>query len=76
MLTREGRRLLDGYRHLFYTLQTSPHYLAKLLIQLPQSRSTKFLQNVILSLFNFGANQREEYLLLRLFQSALEEEIR
>lgn len=74
-LTREGRRLLDGYKHLFYTLQTNPTYLAKLLFRLPQSRSVKFLQNVILSLFNFGASQREEYLLLKLFRSALIEEI-
>ena len=36
--------------------------------------STKFLDSVILTLYNFGANQREEYLLLRLFKTALEEE--
>ncbi|KAE8749069.1 hypothetical protein FOCC_FOCC004237 [Frankliniella occidentalis] len=75
-LTREGRRLLDGYKHLFYTLQTNPSYLAKLLFRLPQSRSVKFLQNVILSLFNFGASQREEYLMLKLFRTALIEEIK
>ncbi|XP_034240421.1 ras GTPase-activating-like protein IQGAP1 [Thrips palmi] len=75
-LTREGRRLLDGYKHLFYSLQTNPTYLARLLFRLPQSRSVKFLQNVILSLFNFGASQREEYLLLKLFRTALIEEIK
>ena len=37
--------------------------------------STKFLDSVILTLYNFGANQREEYLLLRLFKTALEEEV-
>ena len=30
---------------------------------------------MILTLYNFGANQREEYLLLRLFKTALEEEV-
>ena len=37
--------------------------------------STKFLDSVILTLYNFGANQREEYLLLKLFKTALEEEV-
>ena len=30
---------------------------------------------MILTLYNFGANQREEYLLLKLFKTALEEEV-
>jgi hypothetical protein len=75
-LTREGRKLLDGYQHMFYTLQTTPAYLAKLIFCLPLSRSTRFLETVILTLFNFGSNPREEYLLLKLFRTALEEEIR
>ncbi|XP_031839391.1 ras GTPase-activating-like protein IQGAP1 [Nomia melanderi] len=75
-LTKEGRRMLEGYQHLFYTLQTNPTYLSKLLFLLPQSKTNKFLQNVILTLFNFGSNIREEYLLLKLFGTALQEEIR
>ncbi|XP_078048629.1 ras GTPase-activating-like protein IQGAP1 [Augochlora pura] len=75
-LTKEGRKMLEGYQHLFYALQTNPMYLSKLLFLLPQSKTNKFLQNVILTLFNFGSNIREEYLLLKLFGSALQEEIR
>ncbi|XP_076245101.1 ras GTPase-activating-like protein IQGAP1 [Calliopsis andreniformis] len=75
-LTKEGRKMLEGYQHLFYTLQTNPLYLSKLLFLLPQSKTNKFLQNVILTLFNFGSNIREEYLLLKLFGTALQEEIR
>ena len=75
-LTKEGRKMLEGYQHLFYALQTNPTYLSKLLFLLPQSKSNKFLQNVILTLFNFGSNTREEYLLLKLFGTALREEIR
>ncbi|XP_057324303.1 ras GTPase-activating-like protein IQGAP1 [Microplitis mediator] len=75
-LTKEGRKMLEGYQHLFYALQTNPKYLAKLLFLLPQSKSNKFLQNVILTLYNFGSNIREEYLLLKLFGTALQEEIR
>ena len=75
-LTKEGRRMLEGYQHLFYTLQTNPNYLSKLLLLLPQSKSNKFLQNVILTLFNFGSSSREEYLLLNLLGTALKAEIR
>ena len=75
-LTKDGRKMLEGYQHLFYALQTNPMYLSKLLFLLPQGKSNKFLQNVILTLFNFGSNIREEYLLLKLFGRALQEEIR
>lgn len=74
-LKKESRDKLDAYQHLFYQLQTDPTYLAKLIFAMPQSSSTKFLDSVILTLYNFGANQREEYLLLKLFKTALEEEI-
>lgn len=75
-LTKEGRKMLEFYQHFFYKLQTEPNYLAKLLFLLPQSKTNKFLQNVILTLYNFGAHAREEYLLLKLFARALQEEIR
>lgn len=75
-LTKEGRRMLEGYQHLFYALQTNPTYLSKLLFRLPQSKSNKFLHNVILTLFNYGSSSREEYLLLKLLGTALQEEIR
>ncbi|XP_071452887.1 ras GTPase-activating-like protein IQGAP2 [Hetaerina americana] len=75
-LTKESRKLLEGYQHLFYLLQTKPLYLAKLIFCLPVSKTTKFLQTVILTLYNFGSNAREDYLLLKLFKSALEEEVR
>ncbi|XP_052757623.1 ras GTPase-activating-like protein IQGAP1 isoform X2 [Galleria mellonella] len=75
-LTKESKRLLDGYQHLFYELQTNPTYLSKLLFCIPQNKTNLFLQNVILSLYNFGAYDRDEYLLLKLFRFTLEEEIR
>jgi hypothetical protein len=75
-LTKEGRHLLEGYQNLFYLLQTRPQYLSKLLFCLPHSKSMHFLQNVIFSLYNFGSNPRDEYLLLKQLRSALEEEIR
>lgn len=74
-LTKESKQLLDGYQHLFYELQTNPTYLSKLLFCIPQNKTNSFLQNVVLSLYNFGAYARDEYLLLKLFRFTLEEEI-
>ena len=33
------------------------------------------MQSVILNVYNYASNQREEYLLLKLFKTALQEEI-
>lgn len=57
-------------------LQTNPTYLAKLIFQMPQNKSTKFMDSVIFTLYNYASNQREEYLLLKLFKTALQEEIK
>ncbi|TNN74265.1 Ras GTPase-activating-like protein IQGAP2 [Liparis tanakae] len=74
-LSKGKRRKLEAYQHLFYLLQTNPHYLAKLIFQMPQNKSTKFMDTVVFTLYNYASNQREEYLLLKLFKTALEEEI-
>nr|XP_031529268.1 ras GTPase-activating-like protein IQGAP2 [Vicugna pacos] len=75
-LSKERRKTLETYQQLFYLLQTNPLYLAKLIFQMPQNKSTKFMDTVIFTLYNYASNQREEYLLLKLFQTALEEEIK
>jgi len=75
-LCKANRDRLQAYQHLFYLLQTSPVYLARLMFALPPSRSTKFMETAILTLYNYAANQREEYLLLKLFTTALQHEIR
>ncbi|XP_066036854.1 ras GTPase-activating-like protein IQGAP2 isoform X4 [Chamaea fasciata] len=74
-LSKERRKKLEAYQNLFYLLQTNPMYLAKLIFQMPQNKSTKFMDTVIFTLYNYASNQREEYLLLKLFKTALEEEI-
>uniref|UniRef100_A0A1B6HW78 Ras-GAP domain-containing protein n=1 Tax=Homalodisca liturata TaxID=320908 RepID=A0A1B6HW78_9HEMI len=75
-LSATSHHRLEAYQHLFYFLQTRPRYLAKLIFCLPERWTHRFLSNVILTLFNFGSHPREEYLMLRLFQFALQEEIR
>ncbi|XP_006889891.1 PREDICTED: ras GTPase-activating-like protein IQGAP2 [Elephantulus edwardii] len=75
-LSKERRKTLETYQQLFYILQTNPSYLAKLIFQMPQNKSTKFMDTVIFTLYNYASNEREEYLLLKLFKTALEEEIK
>ena len=65
----------QAYQHLFYLLQTNPTYFAKLIFEMPQSRTTRFMENVILTVFNYAQNNREQYLLIKLFDTALQEEI-
>ncbi|KAL8184319.1 UNVERIFIED_CONTAM: Ras GTPase-activating-like protein iqgap3 [Gekko kuhli] len=55
---------------------THPLYLARLIMQMPQNKSTKFMESVVFTLFNYASNAREAYLLLQLFRSALQEEIK
>ncbi|CAD7674739.1 unnamed protein product [Nyctereutes procyonoides] len=75
-LSKEKRRKLEAYQHLFYLLQTQPIYLAKLTFYMPQNKTTKFMESVIFSLYNYASNRREAYLLLQLFKTMLQEEIR
>ncbi|NWW62577.1 IQGA3 protein, partial [Ifrita kowaldi] len=75
-LSKEKRQKLEAYQHLFYLLQTQPVYLASLIFQMPQNKSTKFMESVIFTLYNYASNPREAYLLLQLFKVALQEEIR
>jgi len=74
-LRKESHDKLLAYQHLFYLLQTDPSYLARLMFAMPQCKTNKFLESVILTLYNFGGNAREEFLLLQLFKTALVEEV-
>ena len=74
-LKKESHDKLLAYQHLFYLLQTDPSYLARLMFAMPQSKTNKFLESVILTLYNFGGTAREEFLLLQLFKTALVKEL-
>ncbi|XP_028984021.1 ras GTPase-activating-like protein IQGAP3 isoform X1 [Betta splendens] len=75
-LSRDRRERLEAYQHLFYLLQTQPLYLAQLIFLMPQSRSTSFMEMLVFTLFNYGSDHREAFLLLHLFTEALRFEIR
>uniref|UniRef100_G3NFH8 IQ motif containing GTPase activating protein 3 n=1 Tax=Gasterosteus aculeatus TaxID=69293 RepID=G3NFH8_GASAC len=74
-LSKERRGQLEAYQHLFYLLQTQPLYLAQLIFLMPQSRSTSFMEMLVFSLFNYGSDSREAFLLLQLFTQSLRHEI-
>lgn len=67
--------ILQAYQHLFYLLQTNPNYFAKLIFEMPQSKTNRFMENVILTVFNYAQNNREQFLLIKLFERALKEEV-
>ncbi|KAM3873707.1 ras GTPase-activating-like protein IQGAP3 [Diretmus argenteus] len=75
-LSKERRDRLEAYQHLFYLLQTQPLYLAQLIFLMPQSSSTRFMEMLVFSVFNYGSDCREAFLLLQLFTAALQYEIR
>lgn len=77
-LDKESRQRLEGYQQLFYLLQTHPPYLARLLTALRDGapdRVKKVVETVVLTIFGFAQNPREEYLLLKLFKAAIAQEM-
>ncbi|OCB84496.1 hypothetical protein A7U60_g8482 [Sanghuangporus baumii] len=73
-LDHESKRKLELYQQLFYLLQTRGDYLGKLFHQLAKvdisDKNKKLVERVVLTLFGYGQDKREEYLLLKLFQAS------
>ncbi|KAF7352695.1 Ras GTPase-activating-like protein rng2 [Mycena venus] len=63
-LDKAARRKLELYQQLFYLLQTRGEYLSR-----------RFTERVTLTIFGFGQDRREDFLLLKLFQLAIRDEI-
>jgi hypothetical protein len=72
---KESKARLETYGHLFYLLQTDPRYLARLFRVLNQTKIPAFLEPLVFSLYNYGQSEREEYLLLKLFETMIHEEM-
>ena len=72
-------RKLELYQQMFYLLQTKPEYLARLFSRLSRmdmgDRARKAVEGVVLTLFGYAQNSREEFLLLKLFQRSIHEEV-
>ncbi len=78
-LGKATRRRLELYQHMFFLLQTDPKYLAKLFRLLSASaldiQQKKKMEEVILALYGYGQGRREDFLMHKLLQMAIHEEI-
>ncbi|KAJ3757022.1 ras GTPase-activating protein [Lentinula raphanica] len=78
-LDQTARRKLELYQQLFYHLQTHSEYLSRLFVRLSRDdapeKDRRFTENAVLTLFGFGQDRREDFLLLKLFQSSIYNEI-
>ncbi|KAJ3038625.1 hypothetical protein HDV00_000469 [Rhizophlyctis rosea] len=75
---KDNRSRRAHYEQLFYLLQTQPHYLAKMMFSMNKTRgqsATKVLENVVLTLYGYAQNPREEYMLLNLIKTAIKVEV-
>ncbi|KAI0068683.1 hypothetical protein BV25DRAFT_1792222 [Artomyces pyxidatus] len=78
-LDHAAKRKLELYQQLFYLLQTRGEYLARLFLNMSldsvPEKNRRLLERVVLTLFGYGQDRREDFLLLKLFQLAISEEI-
>ncbi|UZJ52581.1 hypothetical protein CBS101457_001901 [Exobasidium rhododendri] len=78
-LDRQTKRRLELYQELFYSLQTRPEYLARLFARVGRiemaDRQRKQVEKIVLTLFGYAQKAREEFLLLKLFQRCVAEEL-
>ncbi|KAG7096970.1 hypothetical protein E1B28_004367 [Marasmius oreades] len=78
-LDQTARRKLGLYQQLFYLLQSRREYLSRLFLRMSlddiTEKDRRFIERAVLTLFGYGQDRREDYLLLRLFQAAIFDEI-
>lgn len=79
-LDQTAKRKLELYQQLFYLLQTHAEYLARLFFHMSRlqlaEKTKRTTERVVLTLFGYGQERREEFLILKLFQAAIIEEIK
>lgn len=72
VLDRQTQRKLELYQQLFWHLQANPAYLARLFANTGRigmsEKVQKSVESTTFVVFGYAQNQREEYLLLKLFQ--------
>jgi Ras GTPase-activating-like protein IQGAP2/3 len=71
-LDHAAHRKLELYQQLFYLLQTKGEYLSRLFVRMSQDsipeKNRRLTERVVLTLFGYGQDHRENYLLLKMFQ--------
>eukprot|EP00008_Paramoeba_atlantica_P012607 CAMPEP_0201488422 /NCGR_PEP_ID=MMETSP0151_2-20130828/18137_1 /ASSEMBLY_ACC=CAM_ASM_000257 /TAXON_ID=200890 /ORGANISM="Paramoeba atlantica, Strain 621/1 / CCAP 1560/9" /LENGTH=834 /DNA_ID=CAMNT_0047873709 /DNA_START=70 /DNA_END=2574 /DNA_ORIENTATION=+ len=66
---------IETYQDMFYLLQTEPRYLARVVYLVSPDQMESFLETTILTLYGDAFSPREEFLVLKLFQLAMQHEI-
>ncbi|KAI6047200.1 ras GTPase-activating protein [Pisolithus marmoratus] len=78
-LDHAAKRKLELYQQLFYLLQTNGEYLSKFFVELTNDDSAEkhrpLAERVVLTLFGYGQDRREDFLLLKLLQLSIRQEI-
>lgn len=79
IVDHDTRRKLELYQQLFYLLQSKADYFSRLFIRVssdsvPEAKR-QFVERVVLTVFGYGQDHREDYLLLKLFQLAIRDQI-
>lgn len=78
-LDHAAKRKLELYQQLFYLLQTNGEYLSRLFVGLINDDSAEkdrpLAERVVLTLFGYGQDRREDYLLLKLLQLSIRQEL-
>eukprot|EP00842_Homolaphlyctis_polyrhiza_P003308 jgi/Hompol1/3979/HPOL_003428-RA len=75
---KESKMRRKHYEELFYLLQVNPTYLSRLMFTMNKTtgaNETKFLEQVVLTLYGYAQNTREEYLFLNLIDAAIQVEL-
>ncbi|RXW22076.1 hypothetical protein EST38_g3788 [Candolleomyces aberdarensis] len=77
LVDHDTRRKLELYQQLFYILQSRAEYFTRLFTQMSADNvaEAKFVERVVLTVFGYGLGNREDYLLLKLFQFAIRDQI-
>ena len=79
VLSAEAQKRLEQYQALFYLLQTQPTYLARLLVLTNAAdvaeQERRQLEQTVLAMFAYAQQPREEYLLLKLVQATIHEQL-
>lgn len=78
-LDQEARRKLELYQQLLYLLQSRGEYLSRLFLRLSNEKvpdaSKRFVERVVLTLFGYGQDHREDFLLLKVFQLSIRDQM-
>ncbi|KAI0030222.1 hypothetical protein K488DRAFT_54701 [Vararia minispora EC-137] len=78
-LDRGAQRKRELYQQLFYLLQSHGEYLGRLFRHMSSDgvaeKDRRLLERVVLTLFGYGHDRREDFLLLKVFQYAIAEEV-